>query len=103
MADNYNKNMQELERVLTAAKRGMELAMLGLQTDTALRTHVISGDLKRSWTFGVEQEGSVIYGAVGSNIVYAPVEDNLHPNISAALNADMHKIHKTIANQIAKR
>ena len=95
--DNFDA---ELSKVLEAAERGMTTAMLACQRDTALNTHVITGNLRRSWTYGVERNGSIIEGAVGSNVVYAPAEDERHGNLTPTMNANAAAYSEIVAKEI---
>lgn len=97
---NFNHFNQELENVLTAAETGMTKAVTMLEADTKSLTHVISGNLRRSWTHKVEASSGVVEGAVGSNLKYAPQEDNRHPNLSQALNDNHQTYMNVIANTI---
>lgn len=102
MADvNFNHFDEELQKVLAAAERGVEKAATKFQSDTMDVTHEITSTLRRSWTHKttVNKDGS-IEGVVGSNVEYAPYEDDYHPNISAALNENYPKYFETISNEI---
>lgn len=90
-------------RMIAAAERGMTKAVLQLERDTKALTHAPTGALRRSWTHEVENNGSQITGKVGSNLKYAPYEDARHPNISAAIDANLTKYYKTISNEMKKR
>ena len=81
--DNFDA---ETEKLLTGLERGGEIAGPAAQRDTALNTHVITGNLRRSWTYKVWREGSVIIVAVGSNVAYAPAEDERHGNLTPTIN-----------------
>ncbi|MGN1316688.1 MAG: HK97 gp10 family phage protein [Acutalibacteraceae bacterium] len=87
--NNFNNFSSEMEKVLSAAEKGMQKVVTQLQADTELLTHVDSGALRRSWTNKTERDGNGnIYGAVGSNLEYAVYEDNKegHENLSKAVN-----------------
>ena len=92
--------VEELEKVLAAAERGMTKAMLACQRDTALNTHVITGNLRRSWTYGVERDGSTIEGAVGSNVAYAPAEDERHGNLTPTMNENAATYSAIVADEV---
>ena len=71
-------------------------------TDTKALTHVQTGNLRRNWTHDVRGEGDNIIGVVGTNVPYAPYEDEYHGNVSTALNDNYDKYMKIIANEISK-
>lgn len=100
MAEFNNFNL-ELEKVLSATQIGMEKATTQFQADTMMLTHVDTGALRRSWTHKVEtnEDGSV-EGAVGSNLEYAPYEDDLHGNLSTALEENEQSYIEIVANEI---
>lgn len=91
-----------IDKARAAAVRGMEKATTQFEADTKLLTHVDTGALRRSWTHGVEDEGSVVWGAVGSNLQYAPFEDDLHGNLSTALNSNISDYLDIVADEIKK-
>lgn len=91
---------KEINRVLSAAARGMEKACTLLERDTKNITHVQTGALKRSWTHQVKSSNGIIQGAVGSNLAYAPYEDDYHGNLSVALNNDKEMLMDLIAKEI---
>lgn len=91
---------KEIERVLAAAKRGMEKAVTVLEADTKNLTHVVTGNLKRSWTHEVKSKNGIIEGSVGSNLKYAAAEDDYHGNLSVALNKDKEMLMDMIAAEI---
>ena len=91
-----------IDKAHTAAVRGMEKATVQFSADTKLLTHVDTGALRRSWVHGVEDEGSVIIGAVGTNLKYAPYEDDLHGNLSTALNSNISDYLDIVADEIKK-
>ena len=92
---------KEINRVLSAAARGMEKACIKLEADTKAITHVQTGALKRSWTHKVKSnKNGKIEGVVGSNLAYAPYEDDYHGNLSVALNNDKEMLMDMIANEI---
>lgn len=97
---NFNNIMPEMERALKAAETGMKKAVIKLEADTKLITHVDTGALKRSWTHKTSSKDGSIEGAVGSNLEYAPYEDDLHGNLSVALAQDADMLMETIANEI---
>lgn len=100
---NFNNFNIELENVLSAAETGMEKAMTELQKDTQMLTHVQTGALRRSWTHDTKRNSDgTIEGAVGSNLVYAPVEDDRHGNLSVAVEQDRIRLLNMIANEIKK-
>lgn len=98
---NFNHFDSELQKLLSAAETGMEKAVTKLEADTKMITHVDTGTLRRSWTHKtkVNQNGS-IEGAVGSNVEYAPYEDDYHGNLSVALNDNLNEYFDTIQNEI---
>lgn len=101
-----SKFQDEINRMMAAAERGMTKAMIELQKDTMSLTHVYpknGGSLRRSWTHEVNNSGSEVVGAVGSNLKYAKYEDALHPNISEALESNVSKYYQTIGNELEKR
>lgn len=98
--NNFNKIGSELNRVLAAAEKGMEKAVTQLQADTMLLTHVDTGNLKRSWTHKTSSKNGSVEGAVGSNLAYAPYEDDLHGNLSVALENDKEQLMDMIADEI---
>jgi len=100
---NFNDFGKELERVKRAALKGMEDGVIDLQGDTIAITHVLSGDLKRSWTHSVGTEGDKVLGSVGSNLRYAPYEDEYHPTLKRALEEDRQAIFDKIANEIRRQ
>lgn len=91
------------KRMIAAAERGMLKAVLQLEADTKALTHVDSGDLRRSWTHDVKNNGSEITGTVGSNLEYAKYEDAYHPNVSEAIETNMQKYYQTIAKELKNR
>lgn len=97
---NFNKFGEELNRTLSAAKRGMEKAIIALEADTKLITHVDTGALKRSWTHKTSSNDGIVEGAVGSNLVYAPYEDDYHGNLSVALENGKQQYMDMIADEI---
>lgn len=100
MAQNFNNFNKELERVKAAALTGMDKGVTKLQADTQALTHVLTGALRRSWTHTSGTEGDKIIGSVGSNLRYAPYEDDYHPNLSQALEQDKQMIFDTIKAEI---
>lgn len=100
MAGNFNHFDQERQRVLKAAKAGMQKAVTQFEADTKMLTHVQTGDLRRSWTHKVEASDGHVEGAVGSNLRYAPYEDDYHPNISEALNTNVQSYFNIVAEAI---
>ena len=84
------------------ALRGMESACTLLEADTKALTHVVSGNLRRSWTHEVDDKGSEIIGRVGTNLIYAPFENALHPNLSEAVAQDQNQIREIIATALQK-
>lgn len=102
MANNFNNFNQELERVKQAALTGMEKGVTDLQADTMALTHVLTGALRRSWTHSSGIEGDIIKGSVGSNLRYAPYEDDYHPNLSQALEQDKQMVFDKIESEIRK-
>lgn len=84
------------------ALRGMESACTLLEADTKALTHVVSGNLRRSWTHEVDDKGSEIIGKVGSNLSYAPFENSIHPNLSEAVAQDQNQIREIIATALQK-
>lgn len=97
---NFNKFGEELNRTLAAAERGMEKAVTALQSDTMNLTHVDTSALKRSWTHKTESKNGSVEGAVGSNLVYAPYEDDYHGNLSVALEDGKQQYMDMIADEI---
>ena len=97
---NFNNCGAELDKVIAAAERGMEKAVTAFQNDTMNLTHVQTGALKRSWTHKTESKNGNVEGAVGSNLVYAPYEDDLHGNLSVALEENKQQYMDMIANEI---
>lgn len=97
---NFNHFNEELERTLKAAETGMKKAVTKLEADTKLITHVDTGALRRSWTHKVKSKDGCVEGAVGSNLEYAPYEDDLHGNLSVALAEDNQALIDIIANEI---
>ena len=91
-----------INKIRVAAVRGMEKATIQFEADTKLLTHVDTGALRRSWTHDVEDEGSVVWGAVGSNLQYAPYEDDYHGNLSTALNSNISDYLDIVADEIKK-
>lgn len=90
------------DRILAAAERGMKKAVTVFEADTKALTHVQTGNLRRSWTHDVVKTGDDIIGKVGTNVPYAPYEDEYHGNVSTALNDNYDKYMKIIANEISK-
>lgn len=80
----------------------MKEACTMLEADTKNLTHVESGHLRRSWTHSVEDDGKTIVGHVGTNVVYAPVENWRHPNLSQAVDNDKEKIRGLFKNKLGK-
>lgn len=102
MADgNFNHFDEELKKLLAAAETGMEKAVTQLEADTKMITHVDTGTLRRSWTHKtkVNKDGS-IEGAVGSNVEYAPIEDDYHGNLSVALKENINEYFNAIDGEI---
>lgn len=97
---NFNHFQQELQRVTNAAKAGMQKAVTQFEADTKMLTHVQTGALRRSWTHKVQSTPGHVEGAVGSNLRYAPYEDDYHPNITEALNTNAQKYFDIIANTV---
>lgn len=100
MSKSFNNFNSEKSKVLNAAESGMTKACLKFQADTMALTHIDTGALRRSWTFGVENNNGVVEGAVGSNLEYAPYEDDYHGNLSTALNKNVSSYLKTVADEI---
>lgn len=98
--NNFNHFGAELERVLAAAEKGMEKAVTELEADTKNITHVKTGALKRSWTHRTQSKNGNVEGAVGSNLVYAPYEDDYHGNLSVALEEGKQHYLDVIADEI---
>lgn len=103
MAENFNHFGIELERALNAAETGMEKAVTQLEADTKALTHVDTGNLRRSWTHKTHANNGNIEGAVGSNLAYAPYEDDYHGNLSVALEDNKQAYMDIIANEIQKQ
>ena len=97
---NFNKFRDELNRTLSVAKKGMGKAVTALEADTKLITHVDTGALKRSWTHKTESKDGCVEGAVGSNLEYAPYEDDYHGNLSVALEDGKQQYMDMIADEI---
>lgn len=98
MAKNGFKDATK--RMIEAAERGMEKAVIQLEADTKTLTHVQTGALKRLWTHDVENRGNDIVGKVGTNLKYAPYEDELHGNLSTALENNIDKYYRTIYREM---
>lgn len=98
---NFNHFDEELQKVLKAAESGMEKAVIELEADTKLITHVDTGTLRRSWTHKTRaSQNGIIEGAVGSNVEYAPFEDQYHGNLSVALNENLQQYIEVISDEI---
>ena len=98
---NFNHFDKELQKLLDAAEKGMEKAVTQLEVDTKLITHVDTGTLRRSWTHKTNTHNNgLIEGAVGSNVEYAPIEDDYHGNLSVALSDNLQSYMETISNEI---
>ena len=97
---NFNNFGAELDKVIAAAERGMEKAVTALEADTKLITHVQTGALKRSWMHKTKSKNGNVEGAVGSNLVYAPYEDDYHGNLSVALEDGKQQYMDMIADEI---
>ncbi len=95
-----NNFSDEKKKMQEAALAGMEKAVIQLEADTKLLTHVDTGALRRSWTHKVESSGTKISGAVGSNLEYAPYEDDYHGNLSTALNNNNSEYFSIIEDAI---
>lgn len=100
MPKNINNFESEMNKVLNAAESGMTKACLKFQADTMALTHIDTGALRRSWTYGVENNDGVIEGAVGSDLEYAPYEDDYHGNLSTAFNNNADSYLQTVADEI---
>lgn len=100
MAESGWKNATD--KILAAAEKGMKKAVIAFEADTKALTHVDTGNLRRNWTHDVRGEGDNIIGVVGTNVPYAPYEDDYHGNVSTALNDNYDKYMKMIANEISK-
>jgi len=90
----------EVNKVLAAIQRGMEKAVIEFEADTKLLTHVDTGALRRSWTHKVNNDNGIINGVVGSNLLYAPIEDDYHGNLSVALEENKTHYLEVVANEI---
>lgn len=90
------------DKILAAAERGMKKAVIAFEADTKALTHVQTGNLRRNWTHDVVKTGDDIIGKVGTNVPYAPYEDDYHGNVSTALNDNYDNYMKIIANEISK-
>ncbi len=90
------------DKFIAAAERGMQKAVLQLEADTKMLTHVDTGALRRSWTHDVRNKGDDIIGVVGSNLEYAPYEDEYHGNLSTAMEENHDKYYNTIYREIKR-
>lgn len=97
---NFNHFSEEINKVLEAAEKGMEKAVIQLESDTKMITHVDTGALRRSWTHKTQSSDGVIEGAVGSNLEYAPIEDDYHGNLSVALDENLDQYLDMISSEI---
>lgn len=89
-----------IQKAHSAAFKGMEKAATQFEADTKMLTHVDSDSLRRSWTHSVEDSGSKIEGAVGSNLEYAPYEDDYHGNLTTAINNNIKSYFNIVVNEI---
>ena len=97
---NFNNFESEKSKVLNALENGMTKACLKFQADTMELTHVQTGALRRSWTYGVESNDGIVEGAVGSNLEYAPYEDDYHGNLSTAFNNNIETYMQTVTDAV---
>ena len=100
MSKNVDKWDKCTSGMMAKAKRGMTKAVIALEADTKLNTHVLSGALRRSWTHDVQTENDNVIGVVGSNMPYAVYEDNYHPNLTKALDENLDKYFRLIESYI---
>ena len=97
MADDASAKLQEeLERIQTRAVDAMKQAMYMVQADTQQLCPVKTGNLKRSYQSGVEQDGDIITGWVGSDVEYAVWADLKQPHLTAAVDKDQSQVTELI-------
>lgn len=97
MADEASAKLQaELERVQASAVNAMKQAMYMVQADTQQLCPVKTGNLKRSYQSGVDKDGNVITGWVGSDCEYAVWADLKQPHLTAAVEKDQAQVTEFI-------
>ena len=97
MADEASEKLQaELERLQARAIDAMKQAMYMVQADTQQLCPVKTGNLKRSYTSGVDQDGNIITGWVGSDCEYAVWVDQKQPHLTAAVEKDQAQVTELI-------
>ena len=82
----------EKQRIHQAAVNAMKEGMYIIQADTQLLCPVKTGNLKRSYTSGVQEDESNITGWVGSNLDYAIWADLHTPHLTAAVDKDQESV-----------
>lgn len=91
---------KEIERVHSAAVDAMKEAMYMIQADTQQLCPVKTGNLKRSYTSGVEDEKENIIGWVGSDCEYAVWADLNQPHLTAAVDKNKEAVKQKIAKAL---
>lgn len=97
MANDASEKLQkELEQIQARALDAMKQAMYMVQADTQQLCPVKTGNLKRSYQSGVDQDGNVITGWVGSNCEYAVFADQKQPHLTEAVEKDQAQVTELI-------
>lgn len=95
LADN-TRLQEELEKIQARAVDAMKQAMYMVQADTQQLCPVQTGNLKRSYQSGVDQDGNIITGWVGSDCQYAVFADLKQAHLTAAVEKDQAQITELI-------
>lgn len=90
----------EKQRIHQAAVNAMKEGMYIIQADTQLLCPVKTGNLKRSYTSGVEEDESNVTGWVGSNVEYAVWADLKQPHLTAAVDKDQEAVKQKLAQAL---
>lgn len=86
----------EKQRIHQAAVDAMKEGMYIIQADTQQLCPVKTGNLKRSYTSGIDEDDSDITGWVGSNVEYAVWADQKQPHLTAAVDKDQEAVRQKI-------
>lgn len=90
----------EKQRIHQAAIDAMKEGMYIIQADTQQLCPVKTGNLKRSYTSGVDEDDSDITGWVGSNVEYAVWADLKQPHLTAAVDKDQEAVRQKLAQAL---
>ncbi len=95
-----NKTMTIAEAIADIKRKrdmAMQEILLMVEADAKMNTPVRTGTLKRSITHEMKSDENKTVGSVGSNVEYAYWVDRNIPYLSSAVDQNLDKIRKKIA------